>query len=108
MAKQLVEFSTKDGSSICVEVNDEERTTGVAGRDGVLGKAQQTFEDAIGRVRPIAEAVLEGLSGLANTPDQVAVEFGIKLSAKAGVVLVSSDAEANLKVSLTWKKSQVS
>ena len=106
MAKEIVEFKTKDGIPIHVEVNVDERTTGVAGKGGVIvDKTQKTFEDAISRIRPNAEAVIAGLGGIATAPDQTTVEFGVKLSAKAGMILASSEAEANLKVSLTWKKA---
>jgi hypothetical protein len=35
-------------------------------------------------------------------PDSVSVEFGIKLSASAGVIAASGGGEADCKISMTW------
>jgi Trypsin-co-occurring domain 1 len=37
-------------------------------------------------------------------PDEFTVEFGVKLSAKAAVVIASATTDANFKVTLKWKK----
>jgi hypothetical protein len=52
-------------------------------------------------------AVVTKLRGLADQPDEMVVEFGIKLGAKAGVVIASADTEANFTVSLTWRRPEV-
>jgi len=36
----------------------------------------------------------------------VEVEFGLKMSAEAGAVVAAAGAEANYKVTLTWKREQ--
>jgi len=36
-------------------------------------------------------------------PESVSVEFGIKFSAQAGVVLAASAVEGNCKITLSWK-----
>ncbi|MFN3763514.1 MAG: CU044_2847 family protein, partial [Anaerolineae bacterium] len=56
------------------------------------------------KVRPVAEAVVRKLRGLSDPPDQVEVEFGLKLSAEAGAFLAAAGTEANYKVTLTWKR----
>lgn len=63
---------------------------------------QQAFEEALSRIRPIADSVMRTAREL-NNPHEIAVEFGIKVSAASGVVLASAEAEANFKVSLKWK-----
>ena len=75
MAKKLVEFLTRDGKSIIVEVEAADEGTGLAGKGGVVERAKQNFEDAVSMIHPIAEAVIENLRTLANTPDEVNVEF---------------------------------
>lgn len=103
--KKLIEFA--DG--ITVEVDDKE--SGPVTRSGAGGseksdKTDQRFQDALARVKPIAEGVIGKLRDLTVTPDEVNVEFGVKLSAKAGVILASADSEANFKISLKWKPTQ--
>ena len=114
--KQLIEFPMEDeGGSIWVEVEGPEPEVGVepamrgitpAARGGeYFAKAEQTFQKAIARIKPAAQAIIDQLRGIASPPDQIGVEFGFKLSAKAGVVIASTDAEANFKVTLTWNRT---
>jgi hypothetical protein len=105
--KRLIEFPLRDGSSMLVEVEDP-----VAGVGTVRGahpveiaeKAKQTFEASLEKLKPAASAIITKLRELSDQPEQVAVEFGIKLSGAAGVVLASTGVEANFKVTLTWKR----
>jgi hypothetical protein len=102
----LIELKLGDGTSVFVESTEDVAagqgpqriSRGQAGAQ----EATDRFEDAVARIRPAAQALLDGLRDL-NTPEQVSLEFGIKFNAKAGVVFASVDSEAVFKVSLTWK-----
>lgn len=37
-----------------------------------------------------------------NTPDEIDLEFGIKLSGRLGALIASVDSEATFKVKLNW------
>jgi hypothetical protein len=102
--KRLVEFKLEDGSPVYVEV--EEVVTGgqkVAVNPQGIDQAQVHFLDAIKRIKPAAEAVLGVFQG-ANGPNEVDLEFGIKLTAKAGAIFTSLEGDATFKVTLKWKK----
>jgi hypothetical protein len=46
------------------------------------------------------------LRSIADSPDEVQVEFGLTLSASAGAILVAgASAGANYKITLKWKKA---
>ena len=45
------------------------------------------------------------LGSLAKAPDLVEVEFGIKLSADAGLIIARAGSEASLRVKIGWKKA---
>ena len=107
--KRLVEFPLEDGSSLMVEV--EEPVTGggtvrAAHPVEMADRARQSFESSLDKIRPAASAIIAKLREMTDQPEQVAVEFGIKLSGAAGVVLASTGVEANFKVTLTWKREQ--
>ena len=100
---QLVEFPLARGGTVRVEV--EEVGIARAGRAGeVVAVAQQTLEKALDPIRPIAEGILAKLHDLAETPDRVSVEFGVKLSAEVGVIVARGTAEANFTVQLEWHR----
>ncbi|MGA9771596.1 MAG: CU044_2847 family protein [Blastocatellia bacterium] len=105
--KKLVEFPFDDGTTMFVEVEDPVTNVGtVRGAHPVelAEKAKQTFEASLEKIKPTASAIIAKLRELSDQPEQVAVEFGIKLSAAAGVVIASTGVEANFKVTLTWKR----
>jgi hypothetical protein len=108
----LVEFPLQEGGTVLVEVaapapslDDREVTRGL-GASAVATRATETFEAAFDRVRPAAEAVVEGFRRLASSPDEIDVEFGIRLSAEAGAIVAQVAGEANFTVTLRWKRQQ--
>ncbi|MER3405917.1 MAG: hypothetical protein C4289_12785 [Chloroflexota bacterium] len=103
---RLIEFPLE--GSVVVEVDEPEAEGGVvrAGRLGeVSERAQLSFEEALGKLRPVAERIIARLRALSDPPDQVGVEFGVKLGSGACAVITSSAAEANYRIALTWKRS---
>ncbi len=107
--KRLIEFPLEDGTTILVEVEVPEEP-GVApaarGGPGTPEKAQQTFEAALDKIRPAAQALIQKLRALHDPPDQIQVEFGLKLNAQAGAFVAAASTEANYKVTLTWKREE--
>ena len=105
--KRLVEFPLEGGGSILVEVVEEE-TPGVrpAARTDVPEKARQTFEAALDKVRPIASVLINKFRNISDPPDEVQVEFGLKMNAEAGAIVASTGVEANYRVMLTWKRGK--
>jgi Trypsin-co-occurring domain 1 len=100
--KQLVEYELEDGSTIIVEVDLPEAGIERAGRGDQIIKAKERFGDALEHIIPVAQTAFSKLGSL--SADEIGVEFGIKLGAKAGVIIASADTEANFTVSLTWKR----
>jgi hypothetical protein len=45
---------------------------------------------------------------LVEPPDEVAVEFGVKMTVETGAVIAKASTDANFKINLTWKKSPTS
>jgi len=105
--KSLIEFPLEDGGSIIVEVENLEEGVVPAARPGeVATKAEQTFQAALDRVRPIATTLIGKIRDLSDPPDKAELEFGLKLTAEAGAVLTSASGEAHCKVTLTWEREK--
>lgn len=100
--KQLVEYELEDGSTIIVEVDLPESGIERAARGDQIIKAKERFADVLEQIKPVAHTVFSKWGGL--SADEIGVQFGIKLGAKAGVIIASADTEANFTVSLTWKR----
>jgi hypothetical protein len=104
---RLVAVPLEQGGSVVIEIDDGEEDGIVrAARPGELfGTATQSFEAALERLRPMAEAIVRNLSSLAQPPTGLVVEFGVKLSAQAGLVVAHTSGESNFKVTLEWQAS---
>lgn len=98
------ELPLADGSVLLVEVQGD-AAPGVdrVGRwtDGARQGAQ-SLEQALSRVRPALQSVVDTLTGLAVAPETVTVQFGIKVVAEAGVVVARAATEASFTVTATW------
>ena len=109
--KRLVEFTLEDGSTVLVESEEPDSRGGPVVRGGgpidVVEKAGMGFEAALGKIKPVAAAFIAKMRDLSDAPEQVGIEFGIKLGAKAGAFIASADAEATFKVTLTWKREHL-
>ena len=102
----LIEFKLADGTPVYIETAEVSPRGGgpqrVSRNTAGAQEAATRFEDAVARIRPAAQALLDSLSDL-NTPQQINLEFGITFNAKAGVIFASVDSEAVFKVAITWK-----
>jgi hypothetical protein len=107
----LAEFPLDDGGTVLIQVDNgsagDPVTRGRVDRV-VTHQVQQSFEQAIGRVRPAAQALIHQFRSLADAPEEVMVEFGVELSAEAGAFIAAASTSANFKVSLTWRRPSVS
>lgn len=99
---QLLQFES-DVGTILVEVADDEPGIERATRvDDVVVKARESLETALDQVRAVANTTLAKLQDLTRQPEQVEVEFGVRLNAEAGAVIARTEAEGHLQVKLTW------
>jgi len=65
-----------------------------------VAEARQSVDSALGTIRDVADAVLHQLARLAVSPQEVRVEFGLELTAKAAALVDSASATAQLRVTL--------
>jgi NTP-dependent ternary system trypsin peptidase co-occuring protein len=106
----LVELPVRagDGPPLTVGVEVEQVEDGLvkAARPGeVMARAARSLGEMLVGIRGIAADFVDGFAGMTHAPDDIEVEFGLSLSAKADVIISSTAAQANFKVKLTWHRS---
>ena len=112
--KHIVEFPMENGDVLLVEVDDPMGpATGATLRGGSRGgemmeRAQMTYEQAVDKIKPAAESIVRHIREIAEPPDVIGVEFGIKLNANIGAILASSSVEAQFTLKLTWNREVLS
>lgn len=70
---------------------------------GATDTAADTLRDAVDRVRPAVQDVVDSLRAMPRRPDRITLEFGVKVTAEAGVVLARTAAEAHFTVGVEWE-----
>ncbi|MEV5096573.1 CU044_2847 family protein [Streptomyces rochei] len=75
--------------------------------DGVSGAAD-TLRGAVDRVRPAVSDIVDSLRSMPRRPDRITLEFGVKVTAEAGVVVARSTAEAHFTVGVEWEAAPAS
>lgn len=102
---QLVRMGLANGEGILVEVSDD-ASAGPVTRGGrasdLVTDAGGTLEHALDQLGPLVNGVVTKLREAADWPDEVQVEFSIKLSADANVIIARTAGEANFRIALRW------
>lgn len=103
---ELVQFELPDGGVVFAEVTADEPGMRRAGRtaDEMWVKAATNLDQGLDGVRSAANATLDKLQNLARKPDEIELEFGVRLTAAAGAVIAKTSAEGHLQVRLAWTK----
>ncbi|MGW5737172.1 MULTISPECIES: CU044_2847 family protein [Streptomyces] len=98
----LMEFETDDGRHVVLaDVEDMHGSRLVSRGDGPA-RAVHTFEESLAGARAAAESALRVFRDGTLRPDSVEIEFGVRMSAEAGAVIVKGTAEGHLVVRLAW------
>jgi hypothetical protein len=108
--KRVIEFPMENGEMLLVEVEDvggSSSTLRGLPSPNVIERARVTYEQAIDNIRPAAESIIIRMRELAEPPDVIDLEFGIKLSADIGAFLASTSAEAQFTLKLTWNRGDL-
>jgi hypothetical protein len=111
VARQLIGVQLEpDGPVVLAEIDPSDdaglqeeafaRAADVTSRLETTSRSVQEALDAV--VTPTARMVMNRLEALG--PNNVELEFGLKISGKAGVVFASSEAEGHFTVKLSWQR----
>jgi hypothetical protein len=100
----LLELQLDDGGSIVVEVDDRRGPVTRGMRESeALVRGSDTFDAALARVAPAFKALVARVRD-AGQPDEIEIEFGLKLNTEVGVVIARTSGEANFRVSAKWTR----
>lgn len=100
-----LEVPLSDERIVLAEVTDQFDGTVPAGRvRDVIGKLPEAFGEGLRRVQALADEALASMGDLKQAPDVVSLEFGLKMSATAGVVVAQSTGEAHVKLLIEWHR----
>lgn len=103
-------FNAEERPTILVELAPRPGLEQVS-RKGLVNLADlstKALDSAMSTVRGMAKRVSEMVDDLAGNPDEVEVEFGIKLDFEGQALIAKAGTEAAIGVTLTWKREGAS
>lgn len=102
---ELKRFDLDGADFVLVEVDTDGPDISPVSRSAdVIEAATASFGTALGHVRAAASVALARFREMDTRPDEIALEFGVKLTTEAGAVIAKTAAEGHLKVCLTWRR----
>jgi hypothetical protein len=106
----VVEVPVDGGGRLFVEASPADSTDelGLASaRPGtVVTRARESLEQSLDDLQPAIGAILHRLTALA--PDELNVEFGLRVSAETGLVVAKGVGEVHFTVKLAWQRGSAS
>jgi Trypsin-co-occurring domain 1 len=69
----------------------------------VVARTRTTLEEALTHLKPSLSKIVHTLHGTA--PDEMEVEFGLKMGGETGVIVAKGTAEVNFRITLCWRSS---
>lgn len=102
---ELLRWQSDEGPIVVeVDVHDTGYQS-VRTKGGEVIDVEGRFEEALASARATAVSALQTFRHKALDADEIALEFGVKLTATAGAVIAKASAEAAITVKLKWSRS---
>jgi hypothetical protein len=105
---ELLKFQSDEGETVLVEV--AEPPSGPVTRGGRPGaavvEAGESLDHVVGRLGPAIKGIVSELREAADWPEEVEVEFAVKISADSNVIIARAGGEANFRIALRWSRNQ--
>ena len=95
------------GEYVLVEVDrrdvSEEVSLAASGTDYIVD-ATTSLAGSMRRLRPVIRTMLTQLGSVG--PDQLALQFGVKIGGETGLIIAKGTAEASFTVTIAWQRPQ--
>lgn len=72
----------------------------------VIKKAKDFLETSLNQICAFSSSIADSVKNQNISPDELEMEFSVKFSADAGIIISNVCSEANVSVKLKWSKSK--
>jgi hypothetical protein len=102
---ELLKLESEHGGSVLIEVADGGRPVarGIRPSEAVT-EAGESLESVLTKLGPSVRGIISQLRKSADWPDEVEVEFAVKISADSNVIIARAGGEANFRIALRWSQ----
>ncbi len=104
MVSAVVDVPLAEGGSILIEVDEVLDGAVVRGRGAAaaLPPLAVSLEQVLAGLGPATRALVSHVRALTDRPHEIEVEFAVKLSADAKIIIARAGGEANFRIVLKW------
>ena len=103
----VVEVPLAQGGSVLVEVDDADDGLAIRGGHGqaAIPELSEPLEQVLAGLGPVTRALVSEVRAMTDRPAEIELEFSVKLTAEAKLVIARAAGEANFRVALKWVQS---
>ncbi|MBV9944857.1 MAG: hypothetical protein JO262_22220 [Solirubrobacterales bacterium] len=100
----IVEVPLAEGGSVLVEVDDAGDGLAIRGGRGqaAIPEVSASLEQVLAGLGPVTRALVSEVRGMTDRPAEIELEFSVKLTAEAKIVIARAAGEANFRIALKW------
>jgi hypothetical protein len=98
----IITYKPPSGAEIEVQSSVAPARQGVDQASALDKLTAEAWNEAMARVAELAENAIEKFTAVTKGCKEAAVEFGVSIGGKTGIILVEGTVNANLKVTLKW------
>lgn len=108
---QFVKLELDNNKSIFIEATEDvliekqEEGEVFASTEDRINNVTANLKEALSPVSGLVSAAVESIKDVAVAPDSIEVEFGLKFSADANVIVSKVSGEVTLKIKAVWKNN---
>src|SRR3954447_18604534 len=105
---ELLEFKSDAGEVVLVEVAEPPRAGVMRGGRpaAAVVESGEDLEHVLGRLGPVIRGMVASVRSAADRPDEVEIEFSVKISADSNLIIARAGGEANFRIALRWAGTQ--
>lgn len=72
--------------------------------EDLVEKSKQALDRSASIIRTMAERINDVRQAMPSGPDEITVQFGVKLDTEVGALIAKSGVEASINLTLVWKE----
>ena len=88
-----------------IKIGDDALLVPIASNGRIIQKTKEYLDDSFNQITTFSSNIAESIKKLDITPDEFEVEFAVKFSTDAGIIISSVSSEASITIKLKWTKS---
>lgn len=110
--KRIIEVTMDDNSKLYFEADDgmfyaeDQLIAPVSYTGDTIKKAQDYIDGSINQIKTFVKKITSSINKSEIAPDEFELEFSIKLSAEAGIIISSFESEAGIGIKMKWTKEE--